>query len=74
MEGKVADKNEPNELFVTRRADKRYNVLRPGAERPSKVTDTQKEAIDAAKKLEPDAAVKVQRVRGVPPGPDKFRT
>jgi hypothetical protein len=70
----MVDKKPPNELFVTRREDKRYNVLRPGAERASKITDTQKEAIEAARKLEPDAAVKVQRVRGVPPGPDKFRT
>ena len=66
--------NDKAELFVTRRPDGRYNVLRPHAERASAVTDTQREAIDRAKQIEPDAAIHVQRVRGVPPGPDKFRT
>jgi len=62
-----------NELFVTRREDGRYNVLRPDAQRASAVTDTQREAIERAKQIEPDAAIHVQRVRSVPPGPDKFR-
>ena len=67
-----ADKDK-NELFVTRRADGRYNVLRPDADRASAVTTTQREAIDRAKQISPDAAVHIQRVRGIPPGPDKFR-
>ena len=62
-----------SELFVTRRADGRYSVLRPNAERASAVTDTQRAAIDRAKAIEPKATVHVQRVRGNPPGPDKFR-
>ena len=69
----MSDKDDQNELFVTRRPDGRYNVLRPNAERASAVTDTQREAIDRAKEIEPDAAVHIQRVRGNPPGPDKFR-
>ena len=69
----MTDKDDPNELFVTRRPDGRYNVLRPNAERASAVTDTQREAIDRAKEIEPDAAVHIQRVRSNPPGPDKFR-
>ena len=64
---------DKNEMFVTRREDKRYNVLRPGAERASAVTDTQRQAIDRAKQIAPDAAVHIQRVRSNPPGPDKFR-
>lgn len=69
----MSDKDKPNELFVTRRADRRYNVLRPGAQRVSAVTETQRQAIDRAKEIEPDAAIHIQRVRGNPPGPDKFR-
>ena len=62
-----------DDLFVTRRADGRYNVLRPNAGRASAVTDTQRQAIDRAKVIEPKAAVHIQRVRSNPPGPDKFR-
>ncbi len=69
----MSDKDKPNELFVTRREDGRYNVLRPDAERASAVTDTQRQAIDRAKEIEPDAAIHIQRVRSNPPGPDKFR-
>ena len=70
----MSGKGEKNELFVTRREDGRYNVLRPDAQRPSAVTETQREAIDSAKEINPDAAVHIQRVRGNPPGPDKFRS
>jgi hypothetical protein len=72
-EAVMSDKNDKNELFVTRRDDGRYNVLRPNADRASAVTDTQRAAIDRAKAIEPDAAVHIQRVRSNPPGPDKFR-
>jgi hypothetical protein len=64
---------DKNEMFVTRREDKRYSVLRPGAGRASAVTDTQRQAIDRAKQIAPDAAVHIQRVRSNSPGPDKFR-
>jgi hypothetical protein len=69
----MGNKNDKNELFVTRRDDGKYKVLRPDADRASAVTDTQREALDRAKAIEPDAAVHIQRVRGIPPGPDKFR-
>jgi uncharacterized protein YdaT len=69
----MVDKKVPDEMFVTRREDKRYNVLQPDAIRPSAVTDTQREGIDRAKEIKPGAAVHIQRVRGNPPGPDKFR-
>jgi hypothetical protein len=67
-------KNDKKELFVTRREDGRYNVLKPHADRASAVTGTQREAIDRARVIRPDATVHIQRVRGVPPGPDKFRS
>ena len=69
----MSDKDKRSELFVTRREDGLYNVLRPDAQRPSAVTDTQRGAIERAKEIEPDAALHIQRVRGNPPGPDKFR-
>ena len=67
----MADKK--NELFVTKRDDGRFNVERPDAKRASAVTDTQNEAIKRAHEIAPDAPVHIQRVRGNPPGPDKFR-
>ncbi len=68
----MTDKDS-HELFVTRRDDGRYNVRRPDAARASAVMDTQREAIDRAKEIDPEATLHIQRVRGVPPGPDKFR-
>jgi hypothetical protein len=65
--------DDKDEIFVTRRDDGRYNVLRPNAARPSAVTDTQRAGIDRAKEIAPGAAVHIQRVRSNPPGPDKFR-
>ncbi len=67
----MSDKDK--RLYVTPRDDGRYNVLRPNAERASAVTDTQREAIDRAKQIEPGAGVHIQRVRNIGPGPDKFR-
>ncbi len=69
----MTDKKTPNEFFITRREDKRYNVERPNSQRPSAITDTQRQAIDRAKKMDPDATRHIQRVRSNPPGPDKFR-
>ena len=69
----MAGKDDKNEMFVTRRDDGRYNVLRPNAGRASAVTDTQREGIERAKEIAPGAAVHIQRVRSNPPGPDKFR-
>lgn len=69
----MSDSDDKDHLFVTRREDGRYNVLRPDAQRASAVTNTQREAIDRAKQIEPDAAIHIQRVRSNPPGPDKFR-
>lgn len=62
-----------DKYFIERRDDGKYKVLKPDADRASAVTDTQKEAIDKAKQLNPDASVLVERVRDVGPGRDKWR-
>lgn len=62
-----------DEYFIERRDDGKYKVLKPGADRASGVTETQREAIDRAKELNPDAAIHIERVRDVGPGRDKWR-
>lgn len=62
-----------NEYFIEQRPDRRYNVAKPNAERPSAVTNTQREAIDRAKEMNPEATIHVERVRDVGPGRDKWR-
>lgn len=61
-------------LYVERRPDGHYAVLRPGAERASALEPTQRKAIERAKELEPGAAVHVERVRDTNVGGrDKWR-
>jgi hypothetical protein len=60
-------------FYIERREDGRYKVLKPNAERASIVTNTQAEAIAEAKRMDPNAAIHVERVRDVGPGPDKWR-
>ena len=63
-----------NELYVERRPDGQYAVLRPGADRASALEKTQAEAIDRAKEIQPDAAIHVERVRDTSKGSrDKWR-
>lgn len=62
-----------DKFFVERRADGKYKVLRPNADRASAVTDTQRGAIDRAREISPGATIHVERVRHVGPGPDKWR-
>ena len=62
-----------NDYFIERNDDGKYKVLKPNADRASAIADTQKAAIHRAKQLNPDAAVHVERVRNVGPGPDKWR-
>ena len=62
-----------DEFFIERRDDGKYRVVKPDADRASAVTDTQKEAIDRAKELNPDATRHIERVRQVGPGRDKWR-
>jgi hypothetical protein len=56
------------EFFIEQRPDGRYNVARPGAERASAVTQTQHEAIDRAKQIDPNATIHVERVRNTVKG------
>ena len=66
--------SEKNELFVERRPQGDYAVRRPNSERASVVKETQAAAIASARKLEPSAAILVERVRTTPYGkPDKWR-
>jgi len=66
--------SEKNELFVERRPQGDYAVRRPNSERASVVKETQAEAIASARKLEPSAAILVERVRTTAYGkPDKWR-
>lgn len=65
---------EKKELYVERRPQGDYAVRRPNSEKASKVKDTQAEAIDSARQLEPGAAIHVERVRHTSKGkPDKWR-
>ncbi|MCE4061814.1 DUF2188 domain-containing protein [Pandoraea sputorum] len=62
-------------IFVERRTKEGdYAVRRPGSERASTTAPTQKEAIDQARRLNPDGPVLVERVRTTNGGkPDKWR-
>ena len=51
-----------------------YAVRKPGSERASAVEPTQRKAIDRARELNPDAGLRVDRVRNTKVGsPDKWR-
>lgn len=62
-----------DEFFIERRDDGRYNVAKPNAQRPSAVTNTQAEAIQKAREMNPEAVRHVERVRNVGAGRDKWR-
>jgi hypothetical protein len=62
-------------IYVEQREEGDWAVRRAGSERASDVLPTQKEAIDRAKELEPDATPHVERVRHTDQGgPDKWRS
>jgi uncharacterized protein YggE len=61
------------EYFIERSDDGKFKVLKPNAARASAVADTQQEAIQKAKQLNPYATLHVERVRKVGPGRDKWR-
>lgn len=62
------------ELYVERREEGDYAIRRPDSERASDVCDTQAEAIERARKIDPNAAIHVERVRYTSQGtPDKWR-
>jgi hypothetical protein len=63
-----------HELYVERRPQGDYAVRRGGADRASVTAPTQKQAIEKAEKLDPKAAVLVERVRDTSVGGrDKWR-
>lgn len=70
----MTHKKDSNNLFIERRPEGDYAVRKPDAERASAVEPTQAEAIARAKKLNPDAAIHVERVRNTDAGkPDQWR-
>ena len=63
-----------NRLYIERRDDGKYKVMRPGAAKASAVTDTQAEAIGTARKMNPGHSPDVERVRNTKAGGrDKWR-
>lgn len=61
-------------LFVEQREEGDYAVRRPNSERASAVADTQKKAIEIAKRMNPGVAPLVERVRDTAKGTrDKWR-
>jgi len=63
-----------NRLFVQRRQQGDYAVRKANSERASAVSPTQREAIERARELNPDAELLVERVRDTDRGhPDKWR-
>ncbi len=55
----MADKK----LFIEQREQGDYAIRRPGSERASGVTSTQREAIERGRQIEPNATILVERVR-----------
>jgi len=63
-----------NKLYIERRDDGTYAVRRGNSQRASAVTDTQREAIERAKELNPGHRPDVERVRNTDKGGrDKWR-
>ncbi len=60
-------------LYVEPRPQGDYAVRKEGSKRASATAPTQKEAIEKARKMEPDVEIHVARVRKGGDGPDKFR-
>lgn len=61
-------------LFVERRPQGDYAVRKPGSQRASTVAPTQAQAIEVARRMNPDATVLAERVRFTTGGnPDKWR-
>lgn len=61
-------------IFIEKREKGDYAVRKLNSDRASDVLSTQKEAIERAKELAPDATILVERVRYTEGGkPDKWR-
>ena len=65
---------KPSKIFIEKREEGDFAIRRPGSERASKVEQTQQEAIQEARKMFPDTAILVERVKETDKGsPDKWR-
>jgi uncharacterized protein YdaT len=63
-----------NRFYIERRYDGKYKVMKPGADKASDVTNTQKEAIERAREMNPGKSPDVERVRNTDKGRrDKWR-
>jgi hypothetical protein len=63
-----------DEFFIEQRNSGDYAIRRPGSERASAVEDTQREAINRARQIDPNAVIHVERVRNTNVGGrDKWR-
>ena len=63
-----------NRFYVERRDDEKYKVMRLSADRASAVADTQKEAIEKAREMNPGKSPDVERVKHTDKGkPDQWR-
>lgn len=62
-------------FFIERREEEGdYAIRRPGAERASDIANTQREAIERAREIDPNATIEVERVRDTNRGGrDKWR-
>lgn len=68
-------KRNSNQWYIERNDDGRYSATKGGAKRASVVENTQREAIERAKAIDPEAHRNVERVRNTDRGePDKWRT
>jgi hypothetical protein len=52
-----------NRFYIEQRDDGKFKVMKPKADRASAVADTQKEAIEIARKMNPGKSPDVERVR-----------
>ncbi|MFY9984049.1 MAG: DUF2188 domain-containing protein, partial [Chthoniobacterales bacterium] len=63
-----------DKIYVEKRSDGRYAVRRGNSERASAITDTQEQAIERARELNPGHSPHVERVRDTEKGGrDKWR-
>jgi hypothetical protein len=60
-------------FFIEKRAQGDFAIRKANSKRASAVADIQAKAVIRAKQLNPEAAIHVERVRNVGPGPDKWR-
>jgi len=63
-----------NQWYIEKTEDGKYAAKKGGADRASAIRDTQADAIDRAREIDPDAAMHAERVRHTDQGsPDKWR-